>query len=140
MELDIPPQAIVYADGAYNCFDLEDILQDEGIRLMAKRGSKAKNRVRPPAEEKQISSRRQIVETAFSSILHQFPRCIRVGQKTRLSLRFSVLFFPIVFLFYGKARSLRTLWSTPSTALHVLARAGPCLCRVLLYLMHSIAS
>jgi hypothetical protein len=39
MKLDIPPQAIVYADGAYNCFDLEDILQDEGIRLMAKRGS-----------------------------------------------------------------------------------------------------
>lgn len=69
MELDIPPQAILYADGAYNCFDLEDILEEEGIRLLAKRGSKAKNRLRSKAEETEISSNRQIVETAFSSIL-----------------------------------------------------------------------
>jgi hypothetical protein len=77
MELDIPPQALVYADGAYNCFDLEDILLDEGIRLIAKRGSKAKNRVRSSEEEKQISSKRQIIETAFSSIINQFPRYIK---------------------------------------------------------------
>lgn len=77
MELDIPPQAVLYADGAYNCFDLEDVLQDEGIRLTAKRGSYGKNRLRSQAEEKQISSKRQIVETAFSSILNQFPRYIK---------------------------------------------------------------
>ncbi len=45
MGLDIPDQALLYADGGYNCFDLEDILKDEGIYLLAKRGSKAKNRV-----------------------------------------------------------------------------------------------
>jgi hypothetical protein len=77
MELDIPPHSILYADGAYNCFDLEDILQDEGIHLLAKRGSKAKNRVRSPIEEQTISSKRQIVETAFSCITNLFPRYIK---------------------------------------------------------------
>ncbi len=37
MELDIPKDALLYADGAYNSFDLEDVLQDEGIKLLAKR-------------------------------------------------------------------------------------------------------
>lgn len=77
MELDIPSNSMLYADGAYNCFDLEDILQDEGIHLLAKRGSKAKNRVRSPVEEKIISSRRQIIETAFSCITSLFPRFIK---------------------------------------------------------------
>jgi Transposase DDE domain len=77
MELDIPPHSILYADGAYNCFDLEDVLQDESIHLLAKRGSKGKNRVRPLDEEKKISSKRQIIETVFSSITNLFPRSIR---------------------------------------------------------------
>lgn len=42
MELDIPSHSILYADGAYNCFDLEDVLRDEDIHLLAKRGSKTK--------------------------------------------------------------------------------------------------
>jgi len=77
MELDIPPGAIIYADGAYNCFDLEDILQDEQILLLAKRGSKAKNRLRTAVEEKKISSKIQIIETAFSCITDLFPRNLR---------------------------------------------------------------
>src|SRR3989339_306102 len=77
MELDLPDQAMLYADGAYNCFDLEDILADEGILFLAKRGSKAKNRLRTREEEKAISSKRQIVETAFSSITSLFPRYIK---------------------------------------------------------------
>jgi hypothetical protein len=78
MELEIPPESKLYADGGYNSVDLEDILQDECITLLAKRGSRAKNRVRPPLEEKQISSRRQIVETAFSCITSFFPRSLKV--------------------------------------------------------------
>lgn len=74
MELDIPQHSMLYADGAYNCFDLEDVLQDESIHLLAKRGSKAKNRVRSFIEEREISSKRQIIETAFSCITGLFPR------------------------------------------------------------------
>ena len=77
MELDIPMGSKLYADGAYNSFDLEDILKDEQISLLAKRGSRAKNRVRSPVEEKEISSKRQIVETAFSCITDLLPRTIK---------------------------------------------------------------
>lgn len=77
MDLDIPADTMLYADGAYNCFDLEDVLKDESIHLLAKRGAKAKNRLRKPAEEKEISSKRQIIETAFSSITSLFPRFIK---------------------------------------------------------------
>ncbi len=52
MELDIPEEAILYADGAYNCFELEDILQEQGVRFMAKRGVNGKNRLRSKIEEK----------------------------------------------------------------------------------------
>ena len=65
------------ADGAYNCFDLEDTLKDEKIYLFAKRGYKAKKRVRSSEEERSISSKRQIVETAFSRITSLFPRNIK---------------------------------------------------------------
>ena len=81
MELDIPFDSIIYADGAYNCFDLEDILQEERITLLAKRGSKAKQRIRTGSEEKEISSRRQIIETAFSSITGLLPRNMKVRTK-----------------------------------------------------------
>ena len=77
MELDIPPSSKLYADGAYNCFDLEDILKDQDIQLLAKRESKAVNRKRLPDEERQISSKRQIIETAFSCITDLFPRNLR---------------------------------------------------------------
>lgn len=77
MELDIPPHSELYADGAYSCFDLEDILRDEGIYLLAKRGASLKNRLRTRAQEKMISSKRQVVETTFSSITGLFPRFIK---------------------------------------------------------------
>lgn len=103
MELDIPQQATLYADGAYNCFELEDLLRDEGIHLMAKRGSKAKNRVRTDVEEKNISSKRQIIETAFSSILNQFPRYIRSRTEKGFLLKVYcfILSYSISFLWQG---------------------------------------
>lgn len=103
MELDVPDQAIIYADGAYNCFDLEDILKDEGIHLFAKRGSKAKNRIRSQDEERLISSNRQVVETAFSSIINQFPRNIkyRTGNGFLLKIFCFILSYSVSFLWQG---------------------------------------
>ncbi len=103
MELDIPDQAILYADGAYNCFELEDILHEEGIQFMSKRGSKAKNRIRSVIDEKEISSKRQIIETAFSSILNQFPRYIRSRTEKGFLLKIYcfILSYSISFLWQG---------------------------------------
>ena len=77
LELDIPVNAKLFADGAYNCFELEDVFLDQGIKFYPKRGSNSKNRKRSDVEEKEISSKRQIVETAFSCITDLFPRNLR---------------------------------------------------------------
>ncbi len=100
MELDIPQDATIYADGAYNCFDLEDILKDEGIRLLAKRGVRAKQRLRTQAEEKQLSSRRQIVETAFSSLSSLLPRYIKARTEAGFLIKVmcSVLAYSVSFI------------------------------------------
>ena len=87
MELDIPLGSKIYADGAYNCFDLEDILENESITLLAKRGCKAKKRVRSRSIEKMISSRRQIVETTFSCIADLFPRNLRACTEKGLLIK-----------------------------------------------------
>lgn len=101
MELDIPLDSQLYADGAYNCFDLEDILQEEGITLLAKRGSKAKQRMRTTCEEKEISSRRQIVETAFSCITSLFPRNIKARTEAGFLIKIicTVLAYSVSFVY-----------------------------------------
>jgi IS5 family transposase len=79
MDLELPIGSILYADGAYTCFELEDILKhEEGITLMPKRGKSIRNRVWTKAVSKQISSKRQIVETAFSRITALLPRALVV--------------------------------------------------------------
>lgn len=88
MELDVPPSSCIYADGAYVCFDLEDILlEDEQIKLFAKRGNGIRNRLRPRDEERAISSKRQIVETAFSCITQMLPRYIRARTEQGFLIR-----------------------------------------------------
>ena len=56
MVLDIPSHSLLYAHRAYDCFDLEDVIQDESIHWLAKRGSKAKNRWQLPGEEKKLAA------------------------------------------------------------------------------------
>lgn len=73
MELDIPENLVIYAGGAYNCFDLEDILAKEGMRRASK--------------EKEISSRRQIIETAFSHITNLFPRHLKARTEAGFILK-----------------------------------------------------
>jgi hypothetical protein len=81
MNLEIPSSSKIYADGAYNDFDLEDLLLTEGIQLLAKRGKAGKNRLRSTDEETNISSKRQIIETVFSCITRLFPRDLRASSE-----------------------------------------------------------
>jgi hypothetical protein len=88
MELDLPKGSVLYADGAYMCFDLEDLLaQDSGIRLLAKYKKSNRKRVRTEDQERRISSRRQIVETVFSCITGMLPRYIRARTQRGFLLR-----------------------------------------------------
>lgn len=103
MELDIPPDALLYADGGYNSFDLEDLLREEKIQLLAKRGSKAKKRVRSTLAEAEIRSKRQIVETAFSAIVNQLPRYIRCRTEQGFLIKVFcfILSYSVSFLWNG---------------------------------------
>ena len=79
MELDSPIDAMIYMDGAYTGFELEDILkEDERIRLLANRGKAVIQRRWKPDMQKKISSKRQIVETVFSCITNLLPRALIV--------------------------------------------------------------
>ena len=78
MPLEIPIGSRLYADGAYNSYELEDILlEDEGIQLLSKRTKTHKNRPHPEELAQIISPRRQIVETCFSCITALLPRYIK---------------------------------------------------------------
>lgn len=116
MQLDIPAYSKLYADGAYNCFDLEDVLQDEFIYLLAKRGSKAKNRVRSTAEEKEISSKRQIIETAFSSITSLLPRYIKVRTENGFLIKIICFILAYSVSFLTKVHLPRIDGNAPSAA------------------------
>ena len=100
MELDVPEDAIIYADGAYNSFDLEDLLKEQRIQLLAKRGSRAKQRLRTVSKEKEISSRRQIIETAFSCITSLLPRYIKARTERGFMIKVmcAVLAYSVSFL------------------------------------------
>ena len=79
MGLDLPTDAMIDTDGAYTCFEWEDILkEDERIHLLAKRGKAVKQRRWKPDVQKKISSKRQIVETVFSCITNLLPTALIV--------------------------------------------------------------
>lgn len=85
--MNLPENSIIYADGAYNSYDLEDILlEDENILLLSKRRLNSE-RPHPEGIEKEISSRRQIVKTAFSCIAGLLPRFIRVRTEDGFKIR-----------------------------------------------------
>ncbi len=100
MELQLPEGSRLYADGAYNSYDLEDLLsQDNGIQLLARRRLNSR-RSRPAEQERGISSRRQIVETAFSCITRLLPRSIRARTSRGFVIRVmsAILAYSIGFL------------------------------------------
>ena len=87
MNLGLPNASIIYADGAYNSYELEDILaKDEGLTLLAKRRSNSK-RPHTPELERLISSRRQRIETTFSQITQLLPATIRARTQTGFMVR-----------------------------------------------------
>jgi IS5 family transposase len=88
LDLNLPTGSRLYADGAYTCHELEDLLlEDEGVSLLAKRSKTHKKRLRCREQEKLISSRRQIVETAFSCITDLLPRYIHAVTERGFLLR-----------------------------------------------------
>jgi Transposase DDE domain len=99
MKLDLPTNSNLYADGAYTSYDLEDLLLEEGIFLLSKRREGLK-RQHGVELEKMISSKRQVIETAFSCITGLLHRYIRARTETGFLIRLmsAVLAYSLSFL------------------------------------------
>lgn len=101
MEIDLPEFSILYADGAYTSFELEEmLLEDEGIVLCPKRAIHIKNKLWSIERSQRISSKRQIVETAFSCITRLLARSFQVRTEQGFLLRVysAILAYSISFL------------------------------------------
>ncbi|KAA6318140.1 hypothetical protein EZS27_031809 [termite gut metagenome] len=75
MPLNLPEGSTLYADAAYRDYTLEEMLADEGIRLLSARKANSK----PPHEpwvEYLISIKRKRIEVSFSDIAKYLPKTI----------------------------------------------------------------
>ncbi len=87
MNLELPNGSILYADGAYTSYELEDILrEDEGLFLLPKHRSRTA-RKHTPELERIISSKRQRIETTFSQITSMLPTTIRARTQKGFPIR-----------------------------------------------------
>jgi hypothetical protein len=75
LPLNLPPQSELMGDSAYTDYLLEDMLQDNGIRLLAARKTNSKH-PHDPCVEYLIATQRKRVETVFSDIAKLMPKAI----------------------------------------------------------------
>ena len=75
MPVNLPDQSYIMADAAYTDYLLEEILEDDGISLLANRKANSK-RPHKPWTEYLISSGRKRIEAVFSDINKYFPKTI----------------------------------------------------------------
>ena len=75
MPLAFSEKMTLYADSAYTDYTLEEMLEDDGISLMAARKQNAK-RKHEPWVEYAISTYRKRIETTFSDIAKYLPKSI----------------------------------------------------------------
>jgi hypothetical protein len=75
MPLNLPEGSTLYADAAYTDYTIEEMLSDNGIRLLAARKANSK-RPHKPWVEYLISISRKRIEVSFSDIAKYLPKTI----------------------------------------------------------------
>jgi hypothetical protein len=75
MPLNLPEGSILYADAAYTDYKTEEMLSDDGIRLLAARKANSK-RPHEPWVEYLISISRKRIEVTFSDSAKYMPKTI----------------------------------------------------------------
>jgi hypothetical protein len=75
MPLNLPPGSEIMADSAYTDYELEEMLADDGIRLLAARKDNSR-RSHNPCREYLIALQRKRIETTFSDIAKLMPKSI----------------------------------------------------------------
>jgi hypothetical protein len=91
MDMEALNEGTLYADAAYNDYDLEEQLADYGLNLIAARAS---NSTRPwPQQMARIFERkRKTIETFFSRLMRLFPRKIHAVRLSGLILKMTLFF------------------------------------------------
>ncbi len=98
LPLDLPKHATIYADRAYNDYGWEDLLAEADCHLVAQRRKDSK-RPHPPWLTYLCVHIRRRVETTFSSIAEQMPKCIRAVTPRGFELK--VFLFVLAFAICG---------------------------------------
>ena len=81
LPLNLPEQSEILADSAYTDYTTEEMMLDDGIRLLAARKSNSK-KPHNPCTEYLISIGRKRIETVFSNIAKYMPKKIHAVTKT----------------------------------------------------------
>lgn len=91
MDMGAIEEGMLYADAAYNDYDLEEQLAEAGLNLIVARQS---NSTRPWPEKiaKILQKKRKTVETFFSRIMRLFPRKIHAVRLSGLVLKMTLFF------------------------------------------------
>lgn len=84
-------EGVLYADAAYNDYNLEEELAEHGLCLMVARPSNSQ-RPWPETIERLIAKRRKKIETCFSRLLRFFPRRIHAVKLNGLILKITLFF------------------------------------------------
>lgn len=99
MPLDFAKPSTVFADSAYTDYELEKMLSDDGINLLAARKKNSK-RQHEPWIEYIISTYRKRVETSFSDIKKCFPMTIHAVTDKGFLIKLIMFIFGYTLNFY----------------------------------------
>jgi hypothetical protein len=87
LPLHIPEKSMIYADKAYNDYELEDmLLSDKNIALLPIRKSNSKKHYTHSLTQS-IKIKRRNIETAFSTIATRFPKSIHAVTERGFKLK-----------------------------------------------------
>lgn len=91
MDMEALDEGTLYADAAYNDYDLEEQLAEDGLNLIAARASNS-TRPWPPQMAKIFERKRKSIETFFSRLMRLFPRRIHAVRLSGLILKMTLFF------------------------------------------------
>jgi hypothetical protein len=91
MNMEALDGGILYADAAYNDYNLEEELADQGLNLMAARQPKS-HRPWPEKVSRLLERKRKPIETFFSRLMRLFPRRIHAVRLSGLVLKMTLFF------------------------------------------------
>jgi IS5 family transposase len=96
LPVNLPEGSEVLADAAYTDYLMEEMLSDNGIRLLANRKSDSR-RPHNPCTEYLISIGRKQVETAFSDIAKYLPKKIHAVTKSGFLIKLIMFIWAYTF-------------------------------------------